>query len=121
MASCTSTAHTRITQRFAPRPGVSGPVVIPVSVLLTALPLPWSGGASLRRRGSGASARRGEGVVDDALPPTRLETLALRLDGVLGVDRGDHARLEDPEPRARGPGHEGHAAERGSDPRASDG
>ena len=77
--SCTRTAHTRINHRFAPRPVISGPV----SVLLTALPLPV-----VRRRvvaSSGVAPQRAVVMESSTIRRTaRLETLALRLDGVLG-------------------------------------
>src|SRR6476469_5832478 len=110
MASCTSTPATRMSHRLPP-----GEAVLSFRTAFVLMRLPFSS------RWSGASARRRDRVVDDAGGTTLLEPLTLRLDGVLRVDRRDHAGLEDAEAGAHGGRHEGSPAQRRSDPVAAEG
>src|SRR6476659_3356428 len=100
MASCTSTPATRMSHRLPP-----GEAVLSFRTALVLMRLPFSSWSS------GASSRRRDRVVHDAGGPTLLETLALRLHGVLRVDRRDHAGLEDAEAGAHGGRHEGRPAQ----------
>src|SRR6478735_5317267 len=110
MASCTRTPATRMSQRLPP-----GEAVLSFRTALVLMRLPFS------FRWPGASSRRGDRVVDDAGGPTLLETFALRLDGVLRVDRRDHAGLEDAEAGAHGRRHEGRPAQCRRDTVATEG
>src|SRR6476469_785608 len=100
MASCTRTPATRMSHRLPP-----GEAVLSFRTALVLMRLPFSSWSS------GASSRRRDRVVHDAGSPTLLETLALRLHGVLRVDGRDHAGLEDAEAGAHGGRHEGRPAQ----------
>src|SRR6478672_2610435 len=110
MASWTSTPATRMSQRLPP-----GEAVLWFRTALVLMRLPFSSWSS------GASSRRRDRVVHHAGSPTLLETLALRLHGVLRVDRRDHAGLEDAEAGAHGGSHQSRAAEGRSHPVAAEG
>src|SRR6476646_6790332 len=110
MASWTSTPATRMSQRLPP-----GEAVVSCRTALVLMRLPFSSWWS------GASARRGDGVVDDAGGPALLQPLSLRLDGVRRGDRRDHAGLEDAEAGAHRGSHEGRPAQCCGDPVAPEG
>src|SRR6478752_6844281 len=108
MASCTSTPATRMSQRLP-----TGAAVLSFRTALVLMRLPFS---SWWCWWLAESARCGDRVVDDAGGPALLEPLTLGLDGVLRVDRRDHAGLEDAEAGAHRGRHECGPAQGGAHP-----